>query len=492
MRVKKDPYNISFTSTTAKMPIKDKWIYSFHSGFGFQLSWVIFSYYLMYFYTDIFGISATLAGIMMMAARLFDVFTDAVIGFLIDNCHFKSGKYRFWEIAGVIPLTVTFVLTFTVVDTTSTGFKIFWICISYGLFGAIGATTEFSSTTAQLANMTKNPSERGFCAALKGASQNVAQIVASVMFISMVRNFGGGNEVKGFFWAAVVVAAIMAAICIAMIIISKKYELNRDGSYREHLIGIGENVNLFQQFKDLFRLRPVIVIAGNQLVQQSLYAIRSGVLIYLFQYYWNLEGFYEQTILFYSIGMVIGSLLLNPAIKLLGDTNRCFIVVKVLVAVLFIINYFMIKGMGIEASTASMQYGIVWFVFILSGVLLGMENVFCYALLPGMVDYSEWRTGMNKGGMVHSMFGLSLSLGAAVGGFVFGILLENSGYVPNQVQSVQTQQSMLMLAFIIPAIFMLVSAAIQSFYGLNDKKLADIMEDIAKKREEKYSASIQK
>lgn len=486
MQAKKNPYDISFTSTTAKMPLQDKWAYALHSGFGFQVSWVIFSYYLMYFYTDVFGISAALAGILMMAARLFDVFTDACIGFLIDNCHFKWGKYRSWELFGILPLTVTFIMTFTAIDTSSTAIKILWVCLSYGLFGAIGATMEFSATTAQLANMTKNPQERNSSAALKGAAQNVAQIISSVVFISMVRTFGGSNEIKGFFLAAVVVAAGVALLCLWMFTISKKYELNEDGSYREHLVGIGENVSLLQQFKDLVTLRPVLVIAGNQLVQQSLYAIRSGILIYLFQYYWNLEGFYNQTILIYSVGMVVGSLLLKPAVKLFGDTNRSFIIIKIITAVFFVVNYFMITGMGAQASGESMQYGAVWFVFILSGILLGAESVFATALLPGLVDYGEWKTGMNKGGMVHSAFGLSLSLGAAVGGFIFGILLDSSGYVANAVQSAQTQQSMLLLGFIIPAVLLVVSAVVQGFYGLNDKKLESIMHEIARKHEEKH------
>src|SRR5699024_5783621 len=223
------------------------------------------SYYLMYFYTDVFGISAALAGVLMMAARLFDVFTDALIGFLIVNCHFKSGKYSSWEILGIVPLLVTFVMTFTALATTSTALKVFWVCISYGLFGAIGATMEYSSSTAQLANMTKNPAERSSAVAIKGALQNVAQIIASVVFISMVRAFGGnaGHETRGFFLAAIVVAAAVGVCCIAMIVITKKYELNRDGSYRKHLIGIGEGISLVQQLKDLFTLRPVIVVAGN-------------------------------------------------------------------------------------------------------------------------------------------------------------------------------------------------------------------------------------
>ena len=150
------------------------------------------------------------------------------------------------------------------------------------------------------------------------------------------------------------------------------------------------------------------------------------------------------------------------------------------------INYIMILSMGIEGSGASMQYGSVWFVFILSGVIMGMENVFAFALMPGMVDYSEYKTGMNKGGMVHSMCGLSLTLGSAVGGFIFGILLENSGYVANAVQTASTQSTMLLLAFIVPAALMILSAVIQAFYGLNDKKLDEIMHEIAKKREAEH------
>ncbi len=481
--MKKDPYDISFTSTTAKMPVLDKWVHSMHSGFAFQLAWVIFGFYLMYFYTDVFGISAALAGTVMMCARLFDVVTDALIGYAIDNCNFKAGKYRSWNILGLAPLVLTFVMTFTTLGDVSTTAKFIWACLGYGLYGAVGATMQYSSSTAQLANMTKNPAERSSVVAIKSALQNVAQIVSAVIFIKMVRTFGGSNEAKGFFWAAVVVAAFVSVICIANIIITKKYELNRDGSYRSHLVGIGEDVGLMQQIKDVIKLRPLMVVCGGQVIEQSLYAIRSGILIYIFQYYWKLEMFYDQTILIYTIAMVVGALLLNPSIKLFKDTNRAFIVVKIITAALFVANFIVIKTMGAEASQASMQYGLVWILFILSGLFLGLEMVFPFALMPGMVDYSEWKTGMNKGGMVHSLFGLTLTFGSAVGGFIFGLLLENSGYVANAVQSASVLNTMLSLAFIVPAVLMIASAVLQLFFGLNDKKLNDIILEIAKKRE---------
>lgn len=384
---------------------------------------------------------------------------------------------------GLPPLVITLVMTFTALNVESTALKIFWACLGYGLYGAIGATMEYSSSTAQLANMTKNPDERSKVVAIKSALQNVAQIISAVVFIKMVRFFGGSNEAKGFFMAVLVIAVFLTVICIANIIITKKYELNRDGTYRSHLVGIGAGVGILQQIKDLVKIRPLVVLCGNAVVEQMLYAIRSGILIYIFQYYWSLELFYDQTILVYTIAMVVGALLLNPVIKLLRDTNCAFIVVKLITAVLFVVNFLMIKSMGAAASQASMQYGVVWVLFILSGLFLGLEMVFPFALMPGMVDYSEWQTGMNKGGMVHSLFGLTITFGSAVGGFIFGLLLENSGYVANAVQTAQVQNSMLSLAFIIPAVLLVATAVIQLFFGLNDKKLNSIIAEIAKRRE---------
>lgn len=57
-----DPYDIDFTSTTAKVPWYDKIVHSMYGAYSFNVSWVIFSYFLIYFYTDVVGLSGTAAG----------------------------------------------------------------------------------------------------------------------------------------------------------------------------------------------------------------------------------------------------------------------------------------------------------------------------------------------------------------------------------------------------------------------------------------------
>ena len=124
MSQKRDPHDIDFTSTTAKVPWADKIIHSMYGAYSFQVSWVIFGYYLVYFYTDVVGLSATVAGTIMLVARVADCFTDLWVGYMLDNVCYRWGRYRSWAIFGIAPLFLLFVGVFTALPTDSTGLKI--------------------------------------------------------------------------------------------------------------------------------------------------------------------------------------------------------------------------------------------------------------------------------------------------------------------------------------------------------------------------------
>lgn len=79
-------------STTAKVPWYDKIIHSMYGACSFQVSWAIFGYYLVYFYTDVVGLSATVAGMIMLAARFADCFTDPGRSLGLRRCFCSS-----WE-----------------------------------------------------------------------------------------------------------------------------------------------------------------------------------------------------------------------------------------------------------------------------------------------------------------------------------------------------------------------------------------------------------
>ena len=120
----------------------------------------VFGYYLLYFYTDILGISPLTAANIIIFARVFDTFTDLMMGHFIDKSHFKAGKYRGWVLISILPQFIMFLAVFFVWpgqgDST---LQIIWCWITYGAYGALCATLGYIPQNCQTQNMTRNEGE---------------------------------------------------------------------------------------------------------------------------------------------------------------------------------------------------------------------------------------------------------------------------------------------------------------------------------------------
>ena len=93
--------------------------------FGINLYFISVMTYLLYFYTDVLGISAVAAGSVFAVARFIDAVTDPVMGAIAERTRSRWGRMRPYILFGAVPLGVISVLTFTVPDFDTTG-KIVW------------------------------------------------------------------------------------------------------------------------------------------------------------------------------------------------------------------------------------------------------------------------------------------------------------------------------------------------------------------------------
>lgn len=92
---------------------------------GFNFYWTNIATFLMFFYTDVFGISAAAAGFMLFAIKIINAFTDPIIGVAADRTTTRFGKFRPYLIWMAIPLAVAGVLTYTTPDLSGKG-KLLW------------------------------------------------------------------------------------------------------------------------------------------------------------------------------------------------------------------------------------------------------------------------------------------------------------------------------------------------------------------------------
>src|SRR5665647_1483689 len=114
-----------------KISLKEKIGYGFGDAAS-SMFWKIFGMYSLFFYTDVFGITAAAAGTMFLVARLWDSFFDVFVGIISDRTKSRYGKYRPFLLWFAIPFAVMGAVTFFAPDFSQSG-KLVYAYITYSL-----------------------------------------------------------------------------------------------------------------------------------------------------------------------------------------------------------------------------------------------------------------------------------------------------------------------------------------------------------------------
>ena len=110
-----------------KLALKEKIGYALGDTAA-NIAWRSILTFLLVFYTDVYGISAAAAGMLLMVGRLSDGALDIVVGMLSDRTNTKYGKFRPWILWTAVPLGITVILTFTTPNFGYTGKLIYAYC----------------------------------------------------------------------------------------------------------------------------------------------------------------------------------------------------------------------------------------------------------------------------------------------------------------------------------------------------------------------------
>jgi len=99
---------------------------------GFNFYWAIIGSYLVFFYTDIFGLAPAAAATMITITKIIDAFTDPAMGAIADRTNTRWGKFKPYLLFGALPMMGAAVLTLSTPDLSDTG-KLIWAYATYSL-----------------------------------------------------------------------------------------------------------------------------------------------------------------------------------------------------------------------------------------------------------------------------------------------------------------------------------------------------------------------
>ena len=69
--------------------------------------------YLLFFYTNVYGLAADVVATMFLVVRVMDAVVDPIVGTFVDKHTYKHGKFRPYLLYGAFPFAVLGILCFS-------------------------------------------------------------------------------------------------------------------------------------------------------------------------------------------------------------------------------------------------------------------------------------------------------------------------------------------------------------------------------------------
>ena len=194
-------------TVTYKLPLREKIGYGF-GDLASCLFWATIMTQLLFFYTDIFGLTGKAAGIMFFVSRILDALFDVVIGMTADRTKSRWGKFRPYLLFGAVPLAISAVLAFTTPEFGEVG-KVIYAYITFIVFMFLYSTINIPYT-ALLGVISDDPVERTSASSFKFTGAYLGGLIVSATVLPMAAYFGQESAAKG--WQMTMIIYGIAAI----------------------------------------------------------------------------------------------------------------------------------------------------------------------------------------------------------------------------------------------------------------------------------------
>ena len=425
------------------------------------------SMYLLFFYTNVYGLDPAVAAVMFLIVRIVDVIWDPLVGTYVDKHDPKLGKYRAYLILGGIPLTAFAILCFWNGFSGSLFYAYFTyvgLSMCYTLvnvpYGALNA-----SLTRDTAEITKLTSVRMFMANVGG--------LAVGMGIPMILKFFDPSETTDMSmsdsaWFATM--ALYGSIGLALLIFCFS-------QCRERVVmdkSETENVKVSDLWMEFVHNRPLRILAFFFITAFAMMAIGNAAGAYYINY--NLSGSAEELSIFMGLGSIPAFIFMPmiPSIKRMVGKKGMFYI--------FLVTAIIGMGMLYAISVIPALRQHMWMVYIAqfiksTGVIVATG--YMWALVPEVISFGEYTHGRRISGIVNALTGIFYKAGMALGGVVPGLVLAFVGFDKTApTQTPFAEQGILWLVAVIPAILLALAMFIISRYELDDDVIDRINREI--------------
>ena len=417
----------------------------FSYGFGQCFSYGLVGSFILFFYTDILGISAVAASTIFFIARVWDAVNDPMVAGFMDTRRTKTGKFKGYMKFTPIFIAISTILCFFAPDISVQG-KVLYAGITYILWGMVYTVSDipFWSLSAVISD---DPQKRTnlVTAANLGVFAGMG-IVGSLIPI-LVPIFGQGDLKKGYLFAV-----------MAIMLIGYGFMMYGHSTIKERVEPTqGEKVHMKDVFTSLLANKHLFKMLGIFFLNLFMNIV-NGIVIYFFTYNMNNENL--MTIFgLMGTASALGFFFIPTLTKKFQKRHILsgIVVLDIIVRMVF---YFVGYSNPVILMT----------MLALTQILHASAGPIMSSMIAETIEYSEVKTGKRCEAITFSGQTFVGKLSTAIAGTVTGIILVTIGYVPEAAQqSPETLNGLFFVISALPILGGIIRLIILSTYKYNEE-----------------------
>ena len=426
----------------------EKFCYAF-GGVGANLINGFVSAFLTMYYTDSVGLSAAFAGTMMLVCRIFDGFSDVLMGVIIDKTRSRFGKARAWMLWSTVPLVLTYIAMFNIPSGLSTRGKTIWAVVTYFLLMVVFFTANNLAYHTLLIRFSLDSADRNATTAIRSIFSMIAMMGMNIATPIVLANLGGATEQSA--WTKLVLAfGILTAISLFVAFFGTTEKLaDTEGTSKKDTVPMGQAVKLILSTKYFY------ITITLFLVYFIMNGAASGVGLY---YTRDVLGNMKLQSVISMVGLIPTFVLAPMMPKLIRKYGKRNVIMAGLIVSAVGCLIIMIMPRLVPAYFAGS---------LIRSIGSVPMAVALFTLSGDIVDYLDMKHGVRPEGVATAANNIGNKLGSGLGAAILGWMLAFGNYVGGAaVQAESAIRAIIFTAAGIPLIVNIIAIVLFLFWDI--------------------------